>query len=141
MFTLLVRLKAADRSRACESVPFLVDTDWIIHSLRGRSDIKAKLEEFAVEGLSVSIVSLAELYEGIYYSFDPARSEAILERFLRGLKGLEIDEEVARIFGRERGRLRRLRRLVGDLDILIGATAMRHNLTLLTNNRRDFELL
>ena len=26
-----------------------------------------------------------------------------------------------------------------DLDILIGASALRHNVTLLTNNRRDFE--
>ena len=38
---------------------------------------------------------------------------------------------------RERGRLRRT---VADFDLLIGATALRHDLTLLTNNRRHFEL-
>ena len=31
--------------------------------------------------------------------------------------------------------------LIGDLDILIGFTALRHGLTLLTNNRRHFERL
>jgi tRNA(fMet)-specific endonuclease VapC len=62
-------------------VPFLVDTDWVIHSLRGRSDIEAKLEEFGVEGLAISIVSLAELYESIYSLFDPIGSQAILDRF------------------------------------------------------------
>ena len=60
---------------------------------------------------------------------------------MRTVSVLGIDEEVTRIFGRERGRLRGLRRSIGDLDLLIGSTAIRHNLTLLTNNRRHFELL
>ena len=122
-------------------MPFLVDTDWIIHSLRGRSDITTKLEEIAVEGLAISIASVAELYEGIYYSRDPVAAEATFDRFRRGVRVLGIDEQVTRIFGRERGRLRNLRKLIGDLDLLIGATALRHDLTLLTNNRRHFELL
>ena len=29
--------------------------------------------------------------------------------------------------------------MIGDLDLLIGATALRYDLTLLTNNRRHFE--
>jgi tRNA(fMet)-specific endonuclease VapC len=123
-------------------VAFLVDTDWIIHYLRGRSDIVAKLSSYFTEGIFVSIISLAELYEGVYYSPDPAGSEAGIKDFLgNNAAVLEIDEEVTRIFGRERGRLRRLHRTVGDMDLLIGATAIRHDLTLLTNNRRDFELL
>jgi tRNA(fMet)-specific endonuclease VapC len=122
-------------------VSFVVDTDWIIHYLRGRSDIVAKLSSYLTEGIFVSIISLAELYEGVYYSADPADSEAGIKDFPGKATILEIDEEVARIFGRERGRLRRLHRTVGDMDLLIGATAIRHDLTLLTNNRRDFELL
>lgn len=50
-----------------------------------------------------------------------------------------IDEETAKIFGRERGRLRAAGMIIGDLDLLIGATALQHTLTLLTNNRRHFE--
>ena len=29
--------------------------------------------------------------------------------------------------------------MIGDMDLLIAATAIRHDLTLLTNNRRHFE--
>jgi len=29
--------------------------------------------------------------------------------------------------------------IIGDMDLLIGATALQHNLTVLTNNRRHFE--
>jgi tRNA(fMet)-specific endonuclease VapC len=53
--------------------------------------------------------------------------------------GATIDEETSKIFGKERGRLRAAGLMIGDCDLLIGATALRHNLTLLTNNRRHFE--
>jgi len=46
---------------------------------------------------------------------------------------------VTQVFGRERGRLRAAGKT--DFDLLLGATALRHGLTLLTNNRRHFELI
>ncbi len=52
---------------------------------------------------------------------------------------VSIDEEVSRIFARERGRLRAAGQMIGDLDLFIGATALRHGLTLLTNNLRHFD--
>ena len=52
---------------------------------------------------------------------------------------LGLDTDIAKIFGRERGRLRAAGTLIGDLDLLIGATALHHHLTLLTNNRSHFE--
>jgi predicted nucleic acid-binding protein len=42
-------------------------------------------------------------------------------------------------FARIRGSLPRpIRQQVGDLDILIAATCLEHDLTLLTRNRKDF---
>ena len=94
----------------------------------------------APQGLSLSVISLSELYEGIYYSRDSIQSEQALKRFLSPeVTILGIDEETCRVFGRERGRLRRAGRSIGDLDVLIAATCLRHDLTLLTNNRGHFE--
>jgi len=121
---------------------YLVDTDWVIDHLRQVETTTKKLEELAPEGLALSIVSLAELYEGVYYSRNPEQSEAILKSFLSPeLEVLGIDEETSQIFGRERGRLRPQGRSIGDMDLFIAATALRHNLTLLSNNRRHFELV
>ncbi len=53
--------------------------------------------------------------------------------------GAGLDERTCQIFGKERGRLRATGLMIGDCDLLIGATALRHDLTLLTNNRRHFE--
>ena len=44
-----------------------------------------------------------------------------------------------RIFATERRRLRAAGAIIGDCDLLIGATALRYDLTLLTNNRRHFD--
>jgi tRNA(fMet)-specific endonuclease VapC len=51
----------------------------------------------------------------------------------------DADEATAKIFGRQRGKLRAGGLLIGDSDIWIAATALQYDLTLLTNNRRHFE--
>ena len=43
----------------------LIDTDWIIHHLHGSREISRKLQELRPEGLAISIIYLAELYEGV----------------------------------------------------------------------------
>jgi tRNA(fMet)-specific endonuclease VapC len=43
---------------------YLIDTDWIIDHFHKVEKVVRKLEELASEGLALSIVSLAELYEG-----------------------------------------------------------------------------
>jgi tRNA(fMet)-specific endonuclease VapC len=122
-------------------VRYLVDTDWVIHYLNGRSNVVHQLQQFSREGLALSVVSVAELWEGVYYSRDPARSERALGDFLRGVRLVGIDDGIAKVFGMERGRLRAAHKTVGDLDLLIGATALHLDLVLLTNNRRHFELI
>jgi tRNA(fMet)-specific endonuclease VapC len=54
---------------------------------------------------------------------------------------LGLDEEICRRFGQERGKLRAQGKLIGDFDLLIAATCLHYVLTLLTNNRRHFELV
>jgi tRNA(fMet)-specific endonuclease VapC len=122
------------------TVQYLVDTDWTIHYLNSHEGIVPRLQELQRQNsLALSIIALAELYEGVYYSREPEEDEAALRDFLRGVTLLGIDERTCQIFGKERGRLRAAGMMVGDCDLLIGATALCHDLTLLTNNRRHFE--
>jgi tRNA(fMet)-specific endonuclease VapC len=121
---------------------YLLDTDWVIDHLKGVAAVTRRLGLFVPDGLALSVVSLAELYEGVYYSREPRQAEGVLNLFLAPeLSVLGIDQETARIFGRERGRLRREGRTIGDFDLLITSTCLQHNLVLLTNNRRHFELV
>ena len=45
---------------------YLIDTDWVIDHLRQVEATTRRLEEFTPAGLAMSVVSLAELYEGVY---------------------------------------------------------------------------
>ena len=118
---------------------YLVDTDWVIHYLHGHTVIVERLDELQLQGLVLSIVSLAELYEGVYYSRDPEGDERDLNDFLRGTTVLGIDEDICKTFGREHGQLRAVGLMIGDFDLLIAATDLQYDPTLLTNNRRHFE--
>ena len=118
---------------------YLVDTDWVRHCLHGVVRVTDRLDQPMPEGVGLSIVSMAELYQGVFFSTDPQGNERALHQFLAAIDVVPIDDAVCRIFATERGRLRAAGTPIGDFDLLIGSTAIRHNLTLLTNNRRHFE--
>ena len=120
------------------SLKYLIDTDWAVHYFKGRQAIVKRLDALENESLAISVVTLAELYDGLYGSRDPRKREADLQDFLQWVTVLGLDEETCRLFGKERSRLRQAGNLPGDMDLLIGATALRHGLTVLTNNSNHF---
>ena len=84
---------------------------------------------------------MAELYQGVFYAYDPQHSEERLLGLIREYDVVQLDDNVCRTFGRERGRLKEAGIPINDMDLLIGCTALSHDLTLLSNNRRHFERL
>ena len=122
-------------------VSYLIDTDWIIHYLNGNKEIVEKIKSLDRGILAASVVSLAELYEGVYYSTNPEGNEEALEDFLSGISILGIEDNVCKVFGKERGRLRQSKKMIGDFDLLIASTCICHRLTLLTNNRKHYEMV
>lgn len=88
----------------------------------------------------MSIVSLAELYEGVLGAADQQDAERGLQTFLDSIdEVIPLDDPVCRIFARERRRLREYGNRLSDLDLLIGSTAIYHRLTLLINNCKHFD--
>jgi tRNA(fMet)-specific endonuclease VapC len=45
---------------------YLIDTDWLIDGITGISASLAVLASLRLDGVCVSIISLAELYEGVW---------------------------------------------------------------------------
>ncbi|MFC1715223.1 type II toxin-antitoxin system VapC family toxin [Candidatus Poribacteria bacterium] len=121
------------------SVSYLIDTDWAVHHLNGVEKVRMKLMDMKSDGLGLSFISLAELYEGAYYSRDPETSHRQLVSLLSSVTVLGVNDEICRIFGQQRGYLRQRGLMIGDFDLLIAATCLHHGLALLTNNRRHFQ--
>ena len=93
------------------------------------------------EGVGISIVTVAGLYQGVFYSTDPASSEEILQEFIQGYEFVQLDDDICKDICLRKRQVKEAGTPIGDLDLLIGSTALRHGVTLLTNNRRHFERL
>jgi len=117
---------------------YLLDTTWIVGYLRGNQDIIDKIQIFQNEGLAVSVISVAELYEGVFHSQNSASNEVALNLFLQGVRVLDITEQSCISYGQQRAKLYSEGKIIGAIDVLIAATALNHNLTLLTADH-DFE--
>lgn len=114
---------------------YLLDTDWLIDYLRGREKARDLVDELRPSGIAISLVTYAEVYEGVAAS--PRRADHLekLDDFVGGVELLSIDVATARIFGE----LRAQGLLIDNFDLLIAATALRFDLTLVTRNVRDFQ--
>jgi tRNA(fMet)-specific endonuclease VapC len=117
---------------------YLIDTDWVADYLKGREAAVSLLDQLADEGIAISAITHGEIYEGIYYGRNPALHERGFRGFLRVAKVVPIDRKITARFARLRGDLRRRGQLIGDMDLLIAATAVDRDLVLVTRNIREF---
>ena len=117
----------------------LVDTDWVADYLKARPDAVQVLRGLISTGVAISLITYGEIYEGISFGRDPKLEEAGFRRFLRFADVVPLNRGIMRQFATLRGTLRIQGLMIGDMDILIAATARYHNMTLLTRNVRHFQ--
>lgn len=87
-----------------------------------------------------SAVTVGELFKGAYRSAARERHLANIEnRVLPAVTILPFDLSTARVFGMIRADLERSGNILPDADLQIAATAVYHDLELVTGNLRHFE--
>lgn len=89
-------------------------------------------------GLFVSTVVLGELYAGAYHSQSSSRLVECISDLLLDVQVVDFDSTCAEMFGKVRGSLLRNGISVPSIDLMIAATALVNNLTLVTHNIADF---
>ena len=123
---------------------YLIDTNVISELVRSKPDA-AVLDWFANtpdDALFLSALTLGEIRKGVEMLVDTPRREKLrlwLEHDLRawfGLRILPIGPEVADHWGRL---LAQAGRTVPAIDSLLAATALHHDLRMVTRNTRDFD--
>jgi len=86
-----------------------------------------------------SFICLAELYEGVARSRNRQAEENNLVKFFSRLHNIfGIDNEVAKKFGEIRSTLKKSGNIIEDMDLLIAATCITYNQTLITRNQKHF---
>jgi tRNA(fMet)-specific endonuclease VapC len=117
---------------------FLLDTNVCSAHMRRPAGLAHFFMQYTGR-IAIPTIVLAELYAGAYCVDDPTRILAAIEDLCTDLRVLEFDESCALQFGKLRGELKRLGTPINAVDLLIAAVALRHDLTLVTHNTRDFE--
>ncbi|HEV2108075.1 MAG TPA: type II toxin-antitoxin system VapC family toxin, partial [Thermomicrobiales bacterium] len=117
---------------------YLIDTDWMADYLGGKSQAMRLLASLGEERISISIITFGEIYEGVYYGPNPAVIEARFLGILRWIDVVSLDLPIMREYARLSGSLRSAGMRLDAMDLLIAATAIAHDLTLVTRNVRHF---
>ena len=118
---------------------YLLDTNACIHYLNNPdSPVRRRLERLLPADVALCSMVKAELYYGAYKSKQPARNLAALEYLFNTLTCLPFDDLAARIYGEIRSELSNKGTLIGPNDLIIAATALAYNTTLVTRNTKEF---
>lgn len=124
---------------------YLVDTDYVVDYLKGQRNVPEMLTQLFPEGIAVSIITFAEVYEGTYYGQNRTHYEQGLRQFLHGVHLVGITRSIAREFVILRGQLRAqpegktVTQPKDKYDLFIAATALQHKLTLVTRSVKDYQ--
>jgi predicted nucleic acid-binding protein len=123
-------------------VAYLFDTDALSEVLKPRPAPAYVdwLETVPRADQFTSAIVIGEMFGGAFRSADAARHlENIEERVLPAITVLPYDTATARLYGRIRAHLEGAGRILADADLQIAATAIEHELELVTGNLRHFE--
>jgi len=117
----------------------LLDTNACIKVLNASSaPLVARLRRRAPSELRVSSVTRAELLYGARRSARVAENLGVLAAFFAPLVSIPFDDACAEQYGALRASLASAGRPIGPNDLLIAATALAYDLTLVTHNLREF---
>lgn len=121
---------------------YLLDTDICIYILNGASDaLKKRFRGVMRQRLCVSSLTEAELCYGALHSARPQANQERIQAFLDPLEILPFDSRAAREFAQVKQTLVKQGLPSGAIDMLIAATALAGNLTLVTNNVKHFKAI
>ncbi len=121
---------------------YLFDTDAVSEVLRSQPNphYVEWLRTIPRDEQFTSAVVVGELYQGAFRSMNRERHLANIEqRVLPAVTVLSYHVAAARVFGEIRARLEESGNILPDADLQIAATALYHDLELVTGNVRHFK--
>ena len=117
---------------------YMLGTNICIYLIKKKPPrVLRKFSAYAVGEVAISAITVAELQFGVQKSQYPSQNQRALEEFLAPLTSVGFDNKAAIIYGRIRATLEQ-GTPIGSLDTLIAAHALSLDITLVTNNVKEF---
>ena len=118
---------------------FLIDTNILIYRLKNVGHVNENFIRNQDSTMLISVVSYGELVFGAEKSSNREKNMKTVEAIKSIFPMLDVDSKIMSCFGRIKATLQKTGKNVDDMDLLIAATAMVNNLTLVTHNTKHFE--
>jgi tRNA(fMet)-specific endonuclease VapC len=120
-------------------VRFLLDTDTFSVAARDPySRVQAKLASIPMNDIGISAITAGEIEFGLAKKLPGPVIASRVAAMRVAFRVLAVDEGVARRYGHLRDELRKSGTPIGPNDLWIAAHALSLNLTLVSNNTREF---
>ena len=119
---------------------YLLDTTTVSRFVQRDDGVLARLALESPVSLAIASITRLEIEYGL--RANPARARTIgkiVRSFCESIETLAFDAACADRGAQIRAALRARGTPIGSYDLLIGATALRHGLAIVTNNVREFE--
>lgn len=118
----------------------MLDTNICIYIIKNKPEsIREKFKCYNIGDLVLSNITVSELYYGAYKSQYVEKNLLALEHFLKPFDMVEYDLKASIEYGKIRASLEKSGQIIGGLDMLIAAHAKSLKMTLVTNNKKEFE--
>lgn len=118
---------------------YMLDTNICIYLIKNNPPhVRFHFERLQPGDVILSSIVLAELMYGISKSQHKERNLAALEMFLMPLEIVQFDTHAAEKYGDIRAYLERSGQIIGGNDLLIAAHALSLDVTLVSNNIKEF---
>lgn len=118
---------------------YMLDTNICIYLIKKRpEEVLKRFKSFNVGDICISSITLAELMYGVEKSLYHQKNKAALDEFTLPLDIEPFDDNSARHYGYIRAYLEKKGTPIGALDLMIASHAQYLNVTLVTNNVKEF---
>ena len=117
---------------------YLLDTCVCISMFRNEGNVRETLRRIGTENCFISEITVAELYFGLAKAEDKKRKQNDILEVQRLFRVIPVYSSFMK-YGEIRYSLEHTGQRVDQFDLLIGATALHHNMTLVTSNIKHFE--
>lgn len=119
---------------------YMLDTNICIFVLRNKitDKLKRKLKTVDFSNIAISAITVAELELGVQKSSNPEHAETKLQLFLAPLSILPFEMKDTLVYAKVRAALEKKGTPIGPLDTFIASHSLANNLTLVTNNLKEF---
>lgn len=118
---------------------YMLDTNICIFIIKHQPEnVIRKFMEYNPGDICISAITYAELVHGVEKSQSREKNRIALTVFLSEIQIVPFDDPAAQVYGVVRADLQKKGTPIGPLDTLIAAHAKALNLTLVTNNTKEF---